>query len=149
MADEQPERTLVARRASGRRQTVVRLLTAERHQHAPAIRGYEPPTDLYETETEVVVRMEIAGLRTDRAHLSIDLQERMLTIMGVREDPAAGQRRRYDQIEIQTGPFFRTLALPCEVDESQAAATYRDGFLVVRLPKAAQRTPGRTAVTIG
>jgi len=149
MAGEQHEAMLVAGRAPGRRRTVVRLLTAERHQHAPAIRGYEPPTDLYETETEVVLRMEIAGLCTDAAHLKVDIQDRMLVIMGVRDDPAAGQRRRYDQIEIQTGPFFRALALPCEVDESQAVAAYQDGFLVVRLPKGARPGPRRTAVAIG
>ncbi len=134
--------------ASRRQQTLVRLVSSERHLHRPALRGFEPPTDLYETDDEVVVRMEIAGLKTDTAHLSIAVQDQVLTIAGTREDPAAGQRRKYDQIEIFTGPFFRTLSLPCEVDEPGAAASYDDGFLVIVLPKLIRPRPTRTTVVI-
>ena len=38
-------------------------------------------------------------------------------------------------MEIDEGPFRREIDLPAAVDTSQVEATYRKGFLWIRLPK--------------
>ena len=112
-----------------------RLLKRERHVLVPSRTAFEPPTDLYETEDEVVVRLEIAGLGPTRGRTTVELTDDLLTIAGDRGDPAAGAARHYEQMEIETGRFERTVRLPAPVDPARAAAAYDDGFLVIRLPK--------------
>ena len=111
----------------------------------PSHMAFEPPTDVYETEEAVIVRLEIAGLRGTSREVSIQLQDDVLAISGERPDPASGSARRYEQMEIETGSFRRTVRLPCPVDETAAVGRYEDGFLLVQLPKlAAPHTRART-----
>jgi HSP20 family protein len=93
---------------------------------------WRPPTDVYETDDYVVVKVEIAGMQ--EGDFSISLDSRRLTITGVRHDPAA--KLGYQQMEILYGHFETDVYLPRAIDEDQIEATYRNGFLSVILPKA-------------
>ena len=42
--------------------------------------------------------------------------------------------RVYQQVEIESGPFRRTVRLNADVDAERASATYDDGVLRVELP---------------
>lgn len=93
---------------------------------------WSPPTDLFETQTAYVVRVEIAGIREQ--DFSITLDNTYLTISGVRKEPH--ERRAYHQMEVRFGEFNTVLALPGSVDVKNTHAEYEDGFLTVTLPKA-------------
>lgn len=95
-------------------------------------RLWRPPTDVYETEEAMVVRVEIAGMSED--DFSISLVERSLLIRGIRQDTP--ERRAYHQMEIAFGEFNTEVELPYQVIADQVEATYRDGFLRIVLPKA-------------
>jgi HSP20 family protein len=98
--------------------------------------SWRPPTDVYETEEAIVVRVEIAGMR--ESDFSISLDERSLQIRGVRPDNS--ERRAYHQMEILFGEFSTEVELPYAVEAEQVEAVYRDGFLRIVLPKAASQT---------
>jgi HSP20 family molecular chaperone IbpA len=132
----------------GRRRGLFRLTSRERQVLVPSRMAFEPPADVYETEDAVIVRLEIAGLRGNSGEISVEIREDLLTISGERLDPASGSARRYEQMEIQTGSFQRTVHLPCPVDETAAVARYEDGFLTVRLPKVATPRRGTLIVAI-
>lgn len=106
-------------------------------------RTWRPPTDVYETDTCVVVNVEIAGM--EEGDFTISLSNRNLTITGVRHDPLAeaqGLTLSYQQIEIRYGDFETEVYLPWAIVEEEIEATYEDGFLRVVLPKAkAQKVP--------
>ena len=93
---------------------------------------WRPPTDVFETEDAIVVRVEIAGMRDE--DFSIQLDGRMLSIHGVRPDAAV--RRAYHQMEIRFGEFSIEIDLPAPVAARQVEAVYDNGFLVVTFPKA-------------
>ncbi len=93
---------------------------------------WRPPTDVYETEATVVVRVEIAGMREEE--FSIALSDRYLVIRGQRPD--VPERRAYHQMEIFFGEFMSEVELPVQVVAEEASAEYRAGFLRVTLPKA-------------
>lgn len=97
-----------------------------RHTHE-----WRPPTDVFETEKEVVVRVEIAGMREN--DFSISLQDRRLVIRGSRQDEPGV--RAFQQMEIHFGEFMIEVELPCSVMAEQASAEYEDGFLKLVLPK--------------
>ncbi len=92
---------------------------------------WSPPTDLYETESNYTVRVEIAGMREQDFSVSFD--NNYLTISGSRPD--LPDRRAYHQMEVRFGQFSTVVALPGSVDAEKASAEYEDGFLIVVLPK--------------
>lgn len=93
---------------------------------------WSPPTDLFESEEALVVRVEIAGMREE--DFEVALENNVLLIAGARSD--SPERRAYHQMEIRFGKFATSVALPAPVDAESARAEYKDGFLTVTLPKA-------------
>lgn len=93
---------------------------------------WSPPTDLFETEDDLVVRVEIAGMKEE--NFEVTLENNVLMIGGVRAD--LSDRRAYHQMEIRFGKFATSVDLPVPVDAEAARAEYKDGFLTVSLPKA-------------
>ncbi len=93
---------------------------------------WRPPTDVYETEKVVVVRVEIAGMREE--DFSISLSGHFLVVRGQRPD--VHERRAFHQMEIVFGDFMSEVELSCEVVAEEVKAEYRMGFLRLELPKA-------------
>ena len=100
---------------------------------------WSPPTDVYETETEYVVRLEVAGMREE--DFEVVLENNVLFIAGVRQDLPG--RRAYHQMEIRFGKFVNSIDLPGAVDPDVAAAQYSQGFLTVHLPRAKPQNVSR------
>lgn len=100
---------------------------------------WEPQADVYETREAVKVKFELAGVRADTIHVELSGDSRALIVRGVREDERneAVDRILFHQMEIYLGPFERVVALPpnAEIDRDLVEATYRDGFLLITLPK--------------
>jgi len=96
---------------------------------------WRPPTDVYETDTCIVVKVEIAGMKENDFEVSLD--SKRLIISGVRRDPAA--KLSYQQMEILYGQFETDVQLPRAIAEEGVEATYQKGFLIVLLPKAKPR----------
>jgi len=96
---------------------------------------WRPPTDVFETEEAIIVRVEIAGMR--EIDFSIELDGRILTIRGMRSDST--ERRAYHQMEIRFGEFSIEVEMPYPVEMDNIEAFYNNGFLRVSLPKARPR----------
>lgn len=94
--------------------------------------AWSPPTDLFETPEEYVVSVEIAGMR--EADFEVLYEEGVLVVTGQRPDRT--ERPAYHQMEIHFGKFSSAVRLPGPVDLDRSQAEYKDGFLLVRLPKA-------------
>ncbi len=105
---------------------------------------WRPLTDVYETDDELIVRMEIAGM--DPQDLSVTLSERLLVLKGIRHDPGRGGRRHFHKMEVTVGPFERIIEIPRHVRVSSVDAHYENGFLIVRVHRGAKslRTLERT-----
>jgi len=110
---------------------------------------WQPRVDMYETPDGIVVKVEVAGVDPERLDVSLSSDDRVLTIAGERgeEDRERMDRIRCYQLEIYFGPFVRQIVLPGDVriDRDAIEASYRDGFLVVNLPKkTAMGAPSRS-----
>ena len=93
---------------------------------------WRPPTDVYETDEYIVVKVEIAGMAEN--DFTISLSNHVLTITGTRLDPVS--KLAYQQLEIPYGDFRTEVYLPWAIDDDEVEATYQDGFLKVILSKA-------------
>jgi HSP20 family protein len=95
--------------------------------------AWRPPTDVFELEDRLVVMVEIAGMRD--GEFNVVLQDRRLLITGVRRR-VVRDRIAFHQMEVRYGEFRTGISLPWPVDREKVAATYKDGFLRVELPRA-------------
>jgi len=92
--------------------------------------AWRPPTDVYETDNTLIVRVEVAGMR--ETDFTISLIGRNLTIRGIRQDTT--ERRAYHQLEIPFGEFSTEFELPYMINPNKVEAVYHDGFLLITLP---------------
>lgn len=92
---------------------------------------WRPPTDLFETETAYVVRVEIAGMQESELHIAHEGQ--LLAIYGNRSQ--ASGRAAYHQMEVRFGEFLSLVELPGAAQIEAVSAQYNDGFLLVTVPK--------------
>jgi HSP20 family protein len=79
-----------------------------------------------------IVTAELAGISAD--DLELEVRGRELVIAGHRPPVDETQDRVFQQIEIEHGPFRRTVQLGADVVADAARATYDDGILRVELP---------------
>ena len=93
---------------------------------------WRPRTDVYETEEEVVIYMDIAGMTSE--DFSVKFADGILSISGERKPRREG-KPHYHAMEVQVGPFERRFRLPVPVDPASIRASYEHGFLDVRLTK--------------
>jgi len=105
--------------------------------------SWRPDVDVFETETALVVRAEIAGVRSQDLNVRVDGQ--ILRIAGIRPAPDGSHTTRLHQMEIASGPFERRLRIPIPFDRNGVSAHVADGFLTVTLPK---RETGPRRVTV-
>lgn len=101
--------------------------------------GWCPPTDVYQIEEGFVIKVEVAGMREEDFEVAIE--NNVLLISGTRPDST--ERRAYYQMEIRSGKFEIALEMPAPTKVEMAVAEYKDGFLIVNLPKA---DPNKTGV---
>ena len=115
--------------------TIFDRLFAPTHPFRPvADGGWHPFTDIYESASQVVVRMELAGIDPDR--LAVTKEGRCLVIRGVRPEPPWGEGVACHQLEISYGTFERVICLPCEFGEDAVRAEYGPaGFLHITIVK--------------
>lgn len=91
-----------------------------------------PPTDIFETDSNFVIRIEVAGM--SEADFNIMLEVDRLYVEGRRSD--AAKIRAYHQMEIRFGDFHLCIDLPPQFDREKVSAVYQEGFLVIKLPRA-------------
>lgn len=104
-----------------------------------------PNTDVYVTDNGLVVKVELAGMRSE--HLEITVENNRLRISGTRPDGCRAAKCSFLVMEINYGPFESVLEVPAAYDLSQAKATYLNGFLRIDVPLAV-RPPKNTKVPI-
>jgi len=114
---------------------------------------FQPSVDLFETTSALVVKMEVAGVRPEKLQIMLSADDRVLTVSGERAEPGDEQRDRVRcyQLEIFFGPFERQILLPAGLrfDRDQITANYRDGFLVISLPKRPEAPRNVRVIEVG
>jgi HSP20 family protein len=101
--------------------------------HCLFSRTFSPVVDIAETENDIMVTAEIPGM--EQKDLDVNLAGDILTIKGEKKAEHEEKGDNFHRIERSYGSFSRSFALPCEVQEGKAEATYKNGVLSLKLPK--------------
>lgn len=121
---------------SGRPSAFDLLLQRTAYLVGPAI--WRPPADVAETEDQLTVVVELAGI--DEDDLDIVLHDDALVIEGERHPDGIGEDAVYHAVEIRQGRFRLEVPVPSRIADDEVEATLERGLLRVRLPKRARRT---------
>jgi len=109
--------------------------------------GWQPPADIYESEQEYYVYFDLAGV--DPQSFSVMVEGHQLRVHGKRHLPPHRSIACIHQLEIELGPFDRTITLPGTVDIDAVTSSYTNGILTVTLPKKVNRDKINIEISMG
>lgn len=109
---------------------------------------WSPPTDVYETPEQYVVKLEIPGIEDVNRDVDIEINVNVLTVRGYRRDRCTDTKLNYQQMEIHYGYFERVVTLPHQVDSDVREGTYEHGFLRILIGKSKKQKSGKRRINI-
>jgi HSP20 family protein len=102
------------------------------------------PLDMYQTENEVVVKASLPGFKPEEVDISITGDT--LTIKGEHKEEKETKEKDYIYKERRYGSFSRTITIPVAVKSDRADATFENGEIMLKLPKAEEAKPKQIKV---
>ncbi len=105
--------------------------------------GVYPPINVFEKGGDLVLVAELPGIKKEDIRLQV--KGNTLRLAGERA-LNYGENISYHRIERNTSKFDRTLKLPINVESDQVKAEYKDGILVISLPRAEADKPRKITI---
>ncbi len=130
------------------RRTVDRLFdnaSPDRDWAQPSMWGLA--VDMVENKDDFVVKASIPGIHPD--DLDISYSDDTLTIKGEIKEDKEVKEDQYHMRERRYGSFVRSITLPTKIKGDKIEATYQNGVVTLRLPKAEEVKPKRIAIKVG
>jgi HSP20 family protein len=103
---------------------------------------WTPAADIYETESGYQIAIDLPGVGRDAVEINLD--DNRLVIRGTRSIEELEKQRN----ERPSGKFLRSFTVPNSIDQDQIGAEYKDGVLLVRLPKRREQKAQRVEIKI-
>ncbi len=94
---------------------------------------WEPDTDIFESEDEVIIRMDLGGIK--REDVFIKLKNGKLCISGVRKENRPDKHLHFHQLELCYGPFEKVIAIPADIEHNDISAHLNEGLLEIIISK--------------
>ncbi|MEL6674300.1 MAG: Hsp20/alpha crystallin family protein [Bacteroidota bacterium] len=88
--------------------------------------------DVYYTENQFVIAMEMAGVKKEET--SLQIIDGVLSIKGIKKEPEGYETFSFHKQERRFGSFIRTFPLPLDIEMENIKAKYEAGILIVRFP---------------
>ncbi|HSV33648.1 MAG TPA: Hsp20/alpha crystallin family protein [Pyrinomonadaceae bacterium] len=106
-------------------------ISEEQRNRRPSGRLWNPAADVYRVRDGWIVKVDLAGVRTD--DLEIRISGPLLHISGLRRDSTCGEGISHYQLEITYSRFEKTIQFPRSIESASIGRDYRDGLLILRL----------------
>ncbi|MDB5108081.1 MAG: hypothetical protein JWM69_1022 [Candidatus Binatus sp.] len=99
-----------------------------------------PLVNLHEDNDNLYLEAVAPGL--DPSSLKLTVVHNTITMSGEKKGPPSDIKpEAFHRQERASGKFVRTLTLPVEIDDNKVAAEYKNGLLIVTLPKSEKAKP--------
>jgi HSP20 family protein len=106
----------------------------------------EPAVDIYEEGDNIVVKAEMPGIELD--DIEVTVTDNMLVLRGEKQKEEEADEGGYYRSERVYGAFSRSIPLPAETDAQKATATFKNGVLEIRVPKAEEAKKRQVKVNV-
>jgi HSP20 family protein len=108
---------------------------------------YDVPTDVFHTETELVIRMDLPDVNADDVEVTV--QDNVLLINGRRNFPYEVDKVRFVRRGCFYGDFTQRVSLAKGLDTENIRASYEGGVLELHIPFAPEVQPKKIAIQVG
>ena len=108
--------------------------------------AFIPRVDIKEEKDSVSITFELPGL--DKSDIKVLVKDNVLSVSGERKFEKEEKENGYLRSEIRSGSFSRSFTLPDYVDEEKIQADYKNGMLVIRMPKVEEVKPKEIDVKV-
>jgi len=105
---------------------------------------WSPSVDISETADSFIVRAELPGMKKE--DIELEVENNVLSIRGERKFEKTDEGENYHFMERSYGSFYRSFTLPKNVDSETIGAEYKDGMLVVSIPKKEEVKPKKVEI---
>ncbi len=115
---------------------LMKEMTRRSYYHFSRMVGWQPPVNVYEDEKHYYLCVELAGLSKDE--IQVNVVGNKVVIKGERAAPPPPESKGPGcvlRMEINYGPFERTVELPARADMDTVSAHLKDGFLWLTITK--------------
>jgi len=106
---------------------------------------WRPSVDLSETENTYEVKAEMPGMKKE--DIKVEVKENVLTLTGEKKHETKDDKKNFHRLERVYGKFQRSFRLPKEVKSQEIKAKYRNGVLMIEIPKAEEMKPKEVAIS--
>lgn len=109
--------------------------------------AWAPSVDIYETDLGIIVAADLPGV--SKEDVMVEVKDNVMTISGERStDPTEGQTANYYRRERLCGKFQRTFTLHAMVSPEDIKAKFKNGVLIIEIPKPEVDKPRHISVDI-
>ncbi len=121
-------------------------ITKESKGYFPAlpreIEGFRKPVvDVMENDREVIITAELPGIKKE--NIDVRIHENSVEIKAEYKEEEKEKEKSGEMIRRTYSGFYTTVPLPTEVKTDEAKATYNNGVLEIRIPKAKPESKGK------
>ncbi|HEY0263473.1 MAG TPA: Hsp20/alpha crystallin family protein [Granulicella sp.] len=109
--------------------------------------SFVPAVDIYEDEKELVLKLEVPGLKPE--DIDIRLENQSLVVKGERKFESEEKAENFHRIERRFGTFVRSFTLPRTVDTEHVSAGYDAGVLRISVVKKPEAQPKQVKIEVG
>jgi len=115
-------------------------------QEALTVADWMPAVNISEDDKEYLLKAEIPEV--DKKDVKVSVEDGVLSIQGERKKEKEEKGKKFHRIESSYGSFFRSFTLPQNIAEHKLTADFKDGTLLVHLPKTEKAKPKSIEVKV-
>ena len=104
-----------------------------------ATTDWVPAVDISETDAEYQIKAELPEVK--KKDVKVSIEERVLTIQGERKHEKEEKKKKYHRVERCFGSFTRSFSLPGNIAEDKITADFKNGVLLLHVPKTEKAKP--------
>ncbi|HED06386.1 MAG TPA: Hsp20/alpha crystallin family protein [Ignavibacteria bacterium] len=105
-----------------------------------------PLTDIVETDNNYSLHLDLPGIKKD--DVKISYSDGQLSISGERKQEKETKNAKYHRLERAFGKYYRTFTLPKQIMEDKIDAEFKDGQLMINIPKAEEAKPKEIPIKV-
>ena len=115
-------------------------------QESLATYGWSPMVDIVEDNNEYLIKADLPEVK--KSEISVTVENGLLKIRGERKYESEDKSRTYHRVERSYGKFERNFSIPGDADGMKISAEFKDGVLMVHLPKDEKAKPKAVDVKV-
>lgn len=108
--------------------------------------GWSPPVDIYETDKNIILKAELAGI--NKTDIEVEIKDNIIILKGERKFEKNVEEENYNRMERFYGSFQRVFTLPYLVDKDNINAKFEHGVLEIIVKKISEQKPMQIKVGV-